>query len=438
MSARELAVDVLLRVEQDNAYSHIALDYALDAAPLDARDRGLVTRMVYGTLCFQRRLDAELDEVMKKPPEPYIRAVLRTALYQMRYLERVPTHAIVNEAVELATAKRGKRVGGFVNAILRRLDRDPPKFRPPSSPHKRIAFENSLPTSLIKSIAERGLDDAELERWAASQNLPAPLTLRVNTSRIAPAKLIERLGGGEIGRWLPDAIQLEAASPELRGAIHEGLCRVQDEGSQLVGALVGAQDGPVWDACAGQGGKALQMAEERALGRGSGTLWVSDLHSSKLDRLTELVHAYYPKQALEVRAADVRHWQEDVSFAAVLLDAPCSGLGLVRRHPEMRLRFDRRKIAELATLQSELLDAVAPHVAEGGILVYAVCTNTTAEGPEQVTRFLDRHAEFERTAPPESPSVAWDALCDDAHQLDLWSHRHGTDGFFAVRLRRKT
>ncbi|OIP34934.1 MAG: hypothetical protein AUK47_17460 [Deltaproteobacteria bacterium CG2_30_63_29] len=436
ISARNAAAQTLMRIERDAAYSHVALDAILRRINLSAQDRGLATRIVYGTLAMQRRLDYELEYAIggrvEERTEPFVCASLRAALYQIRFLDRIPTHAVLDETVEEVKKQCGNRAGGFVNAVLRRLTRD--VFDPAivADPIERFGLQYSLPDGLVRRSIER-FGEEGARQWAIAVNEPAPVTLRVNRSRATVEAVVERLGGRPC-QWAEFGVVVESLDSTVRKAIHDGVCWVQDEGSQLIvevglePAQAGVEPIRVWDMCAGQGGKTIQLGDRFASVGVKAQITATDVHSGKLERLRAAWRKGFAGVGLETLAIDASVGLSERRFDLVLLDAPCSGLGLVRRHPEMRWRYDPQAVLSLAKLQRELLDNAAAHIDEGGVLVYAVCTNTHEETEAQIFGFLSRHPEFVL-----SPSARMRQITTKPW-LELEPHTHGSDGFFTARF----
>jgi 16S rRNA (cytosine967-C5)-methyltransferase len=441
MTARDVARAVLRRVEQGEAYATLALGGALGRARLGPADRALATELVYGALRHRTRLDralaAQAPRGLGGLSAP-ARIALRVAAYQILEL-RVPAHAAVDDAVEAVKATAGARVAGFANAVLRKLaDRGEPP--PPAGLEARLEQVHSLP-AWIASRLIGAVGTGEAEAAAAALNQPAPLALRVALRRAGRDQVAARIRSAR-----PDAEI--APSPDLPEALlvaragaldelppfQEGLVTAQDVAAQLVGRLVGAAPGErILDACAGVGGKSTHLAE---LAGDAAAVDAADVSRQKLD-LAEDTARRLGLRTIRAVAADLTDPAAPLAdrYDRVLLDAPCSGLGVLRRHPEGKWRRRPDEIPALAALQARLLDALAPRVRPGGVLVYSVCTFTDEEGPAQVARFRAAHPEFGPAPPP--PDVDWTRFLD-AGAVRTFPHRHGTDAFFAVRLLRAT
>ena len=444
INARTLAVEALLKIERDQAYSHITLDALLRKHKPKEQDRRLATRLVYGTLAMQARLDFELTKAINRPlvkgTDPFTRVNLRMALYQLRHLDRIAPYAAVDAAVSMVKAQRGQRVAGFVNAVLRRLGRENliDDLAKSGDEAAQMGLEFSLPKAIARRlIARLGLQEAR--QCASRFNQVAPLTLRVNLAHISREELATRVQA-DLGRP-PRALRATQFSPELSTAIKQGLVSIQDEGSQLIGELASEGLGPeahFWDTCAGQGGKSSQLVDHFTTTAPNTRFFVSDLHPAKLKRLAKLIHNTHPDFKLQSFAADLSETLPtdlplpEQGFDGILVDAPCSGLGLIGRHPETRWRARTQDIPKLVKLQRQILRTAIAHLAPGGYLTYAVCTFTREESFEQKDWLLAEFPQL-RLAPPERPHLQ--AICDGA-EFTLWPHRHDTDAFYAVRLRR--
>lgn len=442
MTARELARRVLQRVEE-GAYATLALGGELDRASAMSRaDRGLATELVYGVLRRRRRLDYAIEHFTPRGLERLDARtldILRLGAYQILFL-RIPAHAAVDDAVRAVTRLRGRQLGGFVNAVLRRLAREgEPPPPDPAEGVAHLAVVHSAPDWLVEralGLFGRG----EALEFLAALNATPPVWLRANTLRAAAATVLERLHQERpqltLARspLLDEALRVEAAGDLFATRCYgEGLFSSQDLGAQLIGRLLAPAAGEkLLDACAGVGGKSMHLA---ALSSGAAAIDAADLSPRKLELCSD--------QARRLGVSSVRPVIADLTDASaplgaaydgVLLDAPCSGLGVLRRHPEAKWRT-AGPTPELLSLQRALLEALARRVAPGGRLVYSVCTFTDEEGPRQIESFLAAHDDFsvERAAePPLGP------LVDPSHALRTWPHRHDADAFYAVRLRRKT
>lgn len=435
--ARRIAFEVLLRVEAGGAYASRALDAALaQAGALDPREAGLATELVYGTLRRALAIDAALAPHSRRPIaelDPAARVALRLGAYQLLHLG-TPAHAAVGEAVALAKGVEHGRAAGYVNAVLRSLARAPVPPAPPpveEDPAGHVAAAEALPRWLAEEwVAWLGPDEALA--LARAMNAPAPLAVRSPDREALLARA--RAEGVEAAPAprSPDGILLSGASvADLSRAAAGVPFQVQDEAAQLV-TLFAAGDlrgrrARVLDACAAPGGKAFHLAE--ILAPGSEVVAV-ELHPRKADELArEAARRGLAVRAVCADAAKPIPGLEEGSFDAVLVDAPCAGLGTLRRHPELKLRRVAADLPRMATLQRALLESVARYARPGAAVTYSVCSLSRAEGPEIAAAMIA--AGWRRAAPPAG--FPDDALTAEGDLLTL-PHRHGTDGFYAVRV----
>ncbi|MBL8952838.1 MAG: 16S rRNA (cytosine(967)-C(5))-methyltransferase RsmB [Myxococcaceae bacterium] len=413
MSPRALAIEVLARVRATDAFLNVVLDSALDEHRPDARDAGLVTELVYGSTRRQLQLDeaiaAHADRKLDAI-EDRVLAALRIGAYQRFYL-RVPPHAAVAATVDAVKEVGLHRATGFVNALLRKLGDTPP------AGHSHPAW-----------LAERWARHFGPERAAAmieADNLTPPVVARVNTTRTTRDEVLASLPGAKATTVSPLGVVLPPGQPEELLGFSEGLWQVQDEAAQLVGLYAAVPKGArVLDACAAPGGKSCHLAAEH-------DVVALDVHANKLDKIRREAARLGLK--VDVRQGDASKLPESLGeFDAVLLDAPCSGLGTLRRHPELRYRRKAEDIPRLASLQRAMLQSASERVKPGGLLVYAVCTTEPEEGADQIELFLRSHPDFTAEAPPSSgvPFPTWQAY------LRTLPGPEGMDGFFAARLRR--
>jgi len=441
--ARRLAFEVLLRVEATDAFADVLLAHRLADTALPPREHALATRLVYGTLAWQGRLDFHLGTLVRNVAverlDPPVRAALRLGLYQLLFLDRVPAYAAVDASVRLARVA-GAGAGGLVNAVLRRaatLGRSGLALPPADAdPIARLAVEWSHPGWLVARWADEfGL--SELPALLAADNERAPTTLRANALVTTRDALQTELAveGVETrpGAWAPEALRVDRHAAALRRlrAWGAGRFAFQGEVSQLIAPLLGAEPGRRFlDACAAPGGKTAHLG---ALA-GGGTIVALDRRPAGVRRVLAETHRLGVSTVVAA-AGDARRPPVAAPFDAVLIDAPCSGLGTLRRHPELRWRRRPEDVPRFAALQREILAGVAPLVRPGGVLVYAVCTRTREENEEVVAALTDAHPQLhvedarEHLPPHAAP------LVDRRGFLRTAPHHDGLDGFFAARLR---
>jgi 16S rRNA (cytosine967-C5)-methyltransferase len=377
VTTRSLAVDALLRIE-DGAYAHLALPAILERSDLAARDRAFVTELVYGTVRMQRALDYQLNRLSIKPVlelEPIVRAALRLGAYQL--LQEMPAHAAVGETVEVVP----QRARGYVNAVLRNLSRSGPPWKWPSGTDvPGIGVRTSHPDWIVQELLGALLERDVVATLAANATAP-PVTLRVNRERGTPEGLMAELAelGATVARGslVPDALVLTHSADVARAFINQGRATPQDQSSQAVVAALDPQPGErILDIAAAPGGKATAAAERMT---DDGLVVAADLHPGRVRTIARAV-ARLQLASVACVVSDGRQLPvAPGSMDRVLLDAPCSGLGVLRRRADARWRVQPHAIPPLANMQRALLASAATAVRPGGRLVYSVCTLTSAE-----------------------------------------------------------
>jgi len=404
------------------------------ASSFDGRDRALLRELVYGALRWRNRLDFALSRCLEKPPDrlpPPVREALRLGAYQLLFLDRVPAHAAVNASAGLAGAGPWER--GLVNAVLRRLT--PPA--PPDELEERLVLWESHPRWLVRRwLAALGGEGARAR--CEADNAEGPLVLRANPLRTSPQALAARLAedGMETAPGLADPECLRVISQEsaLTGtaAFAEGLFIVQDEASSLAARYAGARPGErVLDACAAPGGKTACLAWAAAP---AGRVVAGDVSSVRLARLREncaRIGADVPAVVMDASRPSF-----GAAFDRVLVDAPCSGLGVLRRHPDARWRLREEDLAAHGRRQGEILRRAAEAVRPGGRLIYAVCTNEPEETGEVASGFEGPDFVPEGAGQGDIPELRRFIGADGALRIRP-EEAHGLDGFFAMRWRRR-
>jgi 16S rRNA (cytosine967-C5)-methyltransferase len=435
--ARLTAYDVLDGVSSRAAYANLLLPQLLRERQLEPRDAAFATQLAYGALRATGTLDAVLAPLVSRPLselDPRVLDLLRLGAYQLIDL-RVPAHAAVDTTVALTRAIVGTGASGLVNAVLRKVaaggDRDAwVAALAPADEDTRLALTTDHPRWIVDAWREALGDPAEVERALLADD--AAPEVHLVARRIGRDELVAE-SGGQPGPWSPYAVRLPGGDPGKLASVRSGDAAVQDEGSQLAAlALTRVPlDGPdaAWlDMCAGPGGKAALLAAVRPAG----------VHLTATDRAehrAELVRAALAGDAdVDVRVVDgtAPDWPAG-SFDRVLLDAPCTGLGALRRRPEVRWRRTADDVAPLADLQRALLDSALAAVRPGGVVAYVTCSPHTAETVDVVDAVAGRDdVEVLPVAPlfPEVPGLA------RGDHGQLWPHRHGTDAMFLALLRR--
>ncbi len=426
---RELAYRLLRAVDAEGAYANLALPPLLASAGLTGRDAALATELGYGTVRTAGTLDEIVAACIDRPldeVQPEVRDLLRLGAYQV-LRTRVPPHAAVATTVDLARATGNGRAAGFVNAVLRKLaragwDEWTDRLAAGGPPLRGLALRTAHPEWIAAAFADALDGDLDETGAALAADDERPQTHLVAwPGRSEPAEL-----GGTPGPWSPYAVRLAGGDPAAIPAVRDGRAGVQDEGSQLCALALAAApvDGPDerWlDLCAGPGGKTALLAA-LAAARGA-TVTANELRPHRAG----LVRTVTAPWAVEVRVGDAREFPPaDGGYDRVLVDAPCTGLGALRRRPEARWRRGPGDVAALAVLQGELLDAALRLVRPGGVVAYVTCSPHLAETRAVADRYDLRDA---RACFPGLPHLG------AGPTVQLWPHRHGTDAMFCALLR---
>lgn len=449
LAPRQSALEILMDIEKGRTTLDQRMDRFRAASRFDRRDEAFVSALVYGVLRWRGRLDGIIGRIATTSPQKMDRRVLtilRMGLFQILYMDRVPHSAAVNTSVDLAKGLKKKWLSGFVNAVLRNALRALPEIAQPLASKdvlRNLCTNHSMPEWLVRRWLDQLGPGGASDLCEAVNQIP-PLTLRTNTLKIDRPTVMHTLKDQaekvDVTRYAPDGLFLEGLRTPLFAspAFSEGWFQVQDEAAQAVGHLLAPRAGErVLDACAGLGGKTAHLA---ALMKNAGRIQAVDRDGRKLQQLSaemqRLGIGIVSSQAIDLQA-DVIQTQAWGLFDRILLDAPCSGLGVLRRNPDTKWVRSQEDIPRCAGIQSGLLDNLAPFLKVGGILVYAVCSTEPEETHAVVGSFLNKHPAFAIDGPPSDFPSSLTPLMDGDGCLTTGPHRHGTDGFFAIRLRRR-
>lgn len=441
MDAREVALLTLYTCQRQGGWSDGILKKQIAAAKLDSRDAALATNLCFGVVQNQMLLDFYLSKFSSIPLarlESKILQILRLGVYQMLFLTKIPHSAAVDRSVEMAKHhSKNPRASGMVNAVLRNFQRsmDHLPTIPQQNPVEYLSTLYSHPTWLVEELLEV-LDEEEAARFMEANNAQPPITAQVNTTKTDVEALTKRLEEAgvvvEAHPWLSDCLILSrTGNLEGLSAFQEGLFYIQDPASRL--AVMTADPKPgmkLLDTCAAPGGKTFASA---MCMNGEGSIISCDLHPHK----KKLINAGAQRLGLsliEARTQDGKQFRPEWenAFDCVLVDAPCSGLGVIRKKPDIRYK-DTEPLLQLPEIQKEILENVSRYVRPGGTLLYSTCTILDRENGKIVDEFLSRHNEFS-IVPFELPGPIGKV---ESGQITLWPHRHGTDGFFIAKLRKE-
>lgn len=436
MNARAVALRVLIACQKNGAWADAALSAALEREAPGPSDAALASRIVYGVLQNRILLDyylaayctQRIDHLQQPLPD-----ILRIGAYQILFLERVPPRAAVSEAVELAKASGRGAAAGLVNAVLRQLAQHKAQLPPlPQDTAERLSVATSHPRWLTERMLSL-LGAAEAEAFLRADNTVPPVTIQVNPLRNTPDKLMAELRDAGIDArphpWAPDCLDLTGAGDlTALPAFSRGAFFVQDAAARLVTLVAELRpETSVLDVCAAPGGKSFSAAFAM---KNRGRMVSCDLHESKRERIRDGAERL-GISIIETRTADARVYRDEweSAFDAVLCDVPCSGLGVVRKKPDIRYK-NPLSFVGLPTLQGAILANASRYLKPGGVLVYSTCTVLPEENEGVTDTFLSEHSTF-RYEPFALPVTATDG------RVTLYPHRHGTDGFYIAKMRKE-
>lgn len=440
LAARRTALKVIRQVTEEGVYASLALDSALKNCGLSRADRRLVSRLVYDTLDHLIQIDWALDKVMARPDTDIkLRNILRLGACQILIEDRIPESAATNLSVQLCIEAGMPGLKGVCNGILRNLIRRKDELKIPEDgiePEQAAALKYSVPGWLYRKLREDYGDEADV--LLAFRSPEEGWTLRPNLTKIDDTGF-EQLLGKKVWKKektdLPHAWKIYGAMDIARDADYlAGHFSIQSSGSMIACLAMSVKRGQqILDCCAAPGGKTCYMAE---LTGGTGRIQAWDIHEHRV----ALIEAQAKRLGLEnIRpmVRDAGKYREELvcSMDAVLLDAPCSGLGFLAQKPDLKLRVTEESVSELTGIQEKLLDTVCRYVKPGGILVYSTCSILKDENERQSERFLTRHPEFEETALPDT--IPEQYRNRQGRGLQLLEHRDGLEGFYVIRMRKK-
>lgn len=444
---RRTALDILVRLES----SPVTLDRLMEAlhasAVLSRRDVRFINALVYGVQRWRNRLDAAIAALSTKPPRKsdlQVTNIIRLGLYQIQEMDRVPEAAAVHTAVDLAREEKRDWATGYINAVLRRALREPQIMEalpPANDPVRGLAVQQSFPAWMISRWKDR-LGWQQTEALCRATNRIPPLVLRTNFLKTTRAALIDDLKSfaPQIRRstYTPPGLLIDRLTDGIFDSppFNAGAFQVQDEAAQAVGYLTNAQpDEIILDACAGLGGKTAHLAE---MMHNRGQIMAVDRDGRKLERLrTEM-----RRLGIDIVQTRTLDWlgtstiDLPIRFDRILLDAPCSGMGVLRRNPDAKWKRKPKAFKRYRASQRKMLANLISYLKPRGVLVYAVCSTEPEETGEVIQWFLKNHPQFVIDGLPSSLPAPMAPLFNSDGCLQTEVHRHNTDGFFAVRLRK--
>lgn len=441
-TVREQIVDLLIEVEREQSYAQLSLKNALE--DLDSRDKALATEIFYGTLKYEIQLDYWINQYSKTPVrkmKPLIRNLLRMSVYQMIYLDKIPSSAIINEAVKIAKKRKFQGLSGFVNGLLRNIDRERENLSFPD-PKKSLSFSYSIQYALPEWIIEMWLEQYSKEEVAAiceALNKRAEVCGRCNTLKGDKEALIETLKAEgvvvEPGRLLDEAFYVRKLDKlQNLASFKVGAWTVQDESAMLVAHVVAPQKGDtVLDMCSAPGGKSVHMA---ALMENKGNITSCDVHPHKL----ELIEKNAKRLGISIisptlQDGTVLNETFVGKFDKVLLDAPCSGLGIMKRKPDIRHNKTKEDLEDIASIQRAIVKNAVQYLKPNGRLVYSTCTISYEENEKMAHEIAEQYGLELEDIVDTIPKCLKDAVKEKG-MIQILPQMADTDGFFIASFRK--
>lgn len=438
-NVRDASLSILLAVDKNQAYSNLLLHETIKRHKIEPKDRALLTEMTYGTLQHKMTLDYYLAPFIRGKVDHWVRWLLRLSLYQMHYLTRIPPHAAVNEAVEIAKRRGHKGIASTVNGILRSILRQGVRSTDEiTDPIERLAIATSHPDWLVQRWVE-AYGMATTQAMLEENNVPPVQTVRVNTTKATVADVVASLTAEGIkveqSTLLAECLHITGGQAARTKAFADGLMTIQDESSMLPATVMNPQpDWRVLDMCAAPGGKTTHLAEKM---NDEGSILALDLHPHKLELIDQNT-ARLGLESVDTAPLDGRKAPEYLaleSFDAVLVDAPCSGLGVMRRKPDIKYTKREEDLESLQAIQLSLLKAATRLLKPGGLLIYSTCTVDKTENEGTVAQFLQDVKKMQST-PLQNLPAALDAKQQDG-MLQVFPQDFGSDGFFVAAFRKQ-
>ena len=436
---RELAVEALTRVFQNKAYSNIEINNLLKKADLSDADSRLMTNIVYGVIQNKYVLEFQLEPYLKdKKLDLWLDLLLQTAIYQLAFLDKIPAHAVLNESTEIAKQRANQGAGNLVNAVLRNYQRHGFKQLPAGDSVYDLSRSYSIPRWLVELFLEEQ-GKVKTKQILESINQASHVSLRVNINKTTVADLKQKLSeqGFEVQESKISSVGLVCVSGNLVATpeFEQGLFTIQDESSMLVApALDLKPDSRVLDACAAPGGKTTHIASY--IKAGAGEVTALDIHKHKTKLIRDNSQRMGYSDIISTGAIDARKAKDilNMTFDRILVDAPCSGLGLIRRKPELRYFRQPEDLENLQRVQLQILDSMVDLLEVNGKMVFSTCTFDAAENEVVVEKFLNKHQNFELV--PVKHEAVMDKSVKDG-MLKVLPSDYFTDGFFIATFVRK-
>lgn len=435
-SVRYVALQTIERVDKGGAYSNLLLNEMINKSDLGEKDSRLFTELVYGTISRKLLLEYYLSPFIKNPKkvDNWVKNLLSLSMYQLIYLDKIPDHAVINEAVEIGKHRGNSGIGKFVNGVLRSFQREGlPSLEKISDPVERLSIEISMPQWLTeKLIKQLGID--ETRKLGLSLFEKSHVSGRVDTREISVLEALEELQEAGIeasaSKVSPYGVVAEKGFLAGHYLFASGKLTIQDESSMLVApAMQIEKNHVVLDACAAPGGKTAHIATFLDAAKG-GRVKALDIHDHKIKLIRQNAERLHVNAVVDTEKLDARKVGEEFPaeyFDRILVDAPCSGLGLMRRKPDIKYNKVPEDFEQLPKIQLEILESVSHTLKQWGIMVYSTCTIAKEENQEVIAAFLEKHSEFKKIDIEVEEAVQ---TAIHEQMLTLYPHQLMTDGFF--------
>ncbi len=435
---RELSLKILYDVEKNGAYLNISYQNYTESSGLSGRDAALVKELTYGVLKHKLTLDETIacySSVKLKKIAPYVLCILRMGLYQLFFMDKIPDRASVDESVKLAGKYAGKS-RGFVNAILRKAQAEG-LVLPEGKTPEALSVRYSHPAQLVEWLSSR-FGEEKAEHLMIENNRTPALCIRVNRLKTEPQALQKMLAQEGVttrpGKLSCDALLIDSGNISRLDAFEEGLFTVQDQSAQLAALALAPKPGEtVFDVCAAPGGKTTHLAE---LMENRGQILALDIYEKRLLSVEKTAQRL-GITIIKTQVADGATYKFPMMADKILVDAPCSGLGVIRRRPDIKYKPELTSFGELVRIQRDILENAAQYLKPGGVMVYSTCTINPEENEEQVKAFLEKHEAFE-LLPVDYPGITEEASkLLETGMGTVYPEGDSGDGFFIAKLRRR-
>lgn len=446
LNVREETLNIIMRVEKESGFSHLLVSDVIQKNKFDTRDANLLTELVYGTIEEKLALDFYIEPFVKRPDkvEDWVMSLLRMSVFQYVYLDKIPMYAIINEAVTIAKKRGHKGISSFVNGVLRTMERKGlPETAKIADDMERLSVETSTPIWLVERWTNNyGYDRARSICLANKEK--KPLTVRVNTQQLPTSEMKKRLTDEgflvEFSAIIPNALQILEGNILKTDYVDLGYVTIQDISSMLAAQMLEVEpETAVLDACSAPGGKTGLLGEHM---QNTGVIHAYDINANKI-RLVKDQAKRLGLDNIQVKTKDARKLQDDYSterFARILVDAPCSGFGVIRSKPDIKYAKTKQQIERLPTIQFDILSHVSPLLEKGGKLVYSTCTMETAENEDVIKKFVEEHPEYavDETFLQEIEKFRNQDVKITPYGLQIFPQSLQSDGFFISRLIRQS